>query len=138
MGTPLRSQCVCVRERNRERETDRDSVCVRERERERERDRQTDRDKACVCVVCERERERERESERDLEVAAHEARLEPEVNYLPRFSPLLICLERSPLRVDRSREIHLFENLDIVHIRLLVVCSSRCFVGAISLDYLAF
>ena len=45
---------------------------------------------------------------------------QPEVNYLPRFSPLLICLERSPLRVDRSREIDLFENLDIVHIRLLV------------------
>ena len=45
---------------------------------------------------------------------------QPEVNYLPRFSPLLICLERSPLRGDRSREIDLFENLDIVHIRLLV------------------
>ena len=45
---------------------------------------------------------------------------QPEVNYLPRFSPLWICLERSPLRVDRSRQIDLFENLDIVHIRLLV------------------
>ena len=45
---------------------------------------------------------------------------QPEVNYLPRFSPLLICLERSPLRGDRSREIDLFENLDMVHIRLLV------------------
>ena len=44
-----------------------------------------------------------------------------EVNYLPRFSPLLICLERSPLRGDRSREIDFFENLDVVHIRLLVV-----------------
>ena len=43
---------------------------------------------------------------------------QPEVNYSPRFSPLLICLE---LRGDRSREIDLFENLDIVHIRLLVV-----------------
>ena len=46
---------------------------------------------------------------------------QPEVNYLLRFSPLLICLERSPLRGDRSRQIDLFENLDIVHIRLLVV-----------------
>ena len=45
---------------------------------------------------------------------------QPEVNYLSRFSPLLICLERSPLRGDRSRQIDLFENLDIVHIRLLV------------------
>ena len=45
---------------------------------------------------------------------------QPEVNYLPRFCPLLICLERSPPRGDRSREIHLIENLDIVHIRLLV------------------
>jgi hypothetical protein len=43
---------------------------------------------------------------------------QPDVNYLPRFSPLLICLERSPLRGDRSREID--ENLDKVHIRLLV------------------
>ena len=60
---------------------------------------------------------------------------QPEVNYLPSFSPLFICLERSPLRGDRSREIDLFENLDIVHIRLLVVarhpqarqpCATRC------------
>jgi len=39
---------------------------------------------------------------------------QPEVNYLLRFSP--------PLRGDRSRKIGLFENLDIVHIRLLVEC----------------
>jgi hypothetical protein len=32
----------------------------------------------------------------------------------------LTCLERPPLRGDRSREIDLFENLDIVHIRVLV------------------
>jgi hypothetical protein len=37
----------------------------------------------------------------------------------------LICLERSPLRGDRSREIDLFENLDIVHIRLLVAAQRR-------------
>ena len=47
----------------------------------------------------------------------------PEVNDLPRFSPLLICLERSPLslliclersplRGDCSMQIDLFENLD--------------------------
>jgi hypothetical protein len=36
----------------------------------------------------------------------------------------LICLERSPLRGDRSREIDLFENLDKVHIRLLVEVES--------------
>jgi hypothetical protein len=46
---------------------------------------------------------------------------QPEVKYLPRFSPLLIRLEGSPLRGDRSREIELFESLDMVHIRLLVV-----------------
>jgi len=45
---------------------------------------------------------------------------QPEVNYLPRFGPQLICLERSPLRGDHSREIDLLENLDIVHITLLV------------------
>ena len=48
---------------------------------------------------------------------------QPEANYLPRFNHLLISLERSPLRGDHSREIDLFENLDIVHIRLLVVAS---------------
>jgi hypothetical protein len=43
------------------------------------------------------------------------------VNYLPRFSPQLISLERYTLSVYRIGEIDLFENLDIVHIRLLVV-----------------
>ena len=45
---------------------------------------------------------------------------QPEVNYLPRFSPQLIALERYTLSVYRAGEIDLFENLDIVHIRLLV------------------
>ena len=46
---------------------------------------------------------------------------QPEVNYLPRFSPQLISLERYTLSVYRAGEIDLFENLDIVLIRLLVV-----------------
>ena len=46
---------------------------------------------------------------------------QPEVNYFPRFSPQLISLERYTLSVYRAGEIDLFENLDIVHIRLLVV-----------------
>ena len=45
---------------------------------------------------------------------------QPEVNYLPRFSPQLISLERYTLSVYLAGEIDLFENLDIVHIRLLV------------------
>ena len=45
---------------------------------------------------------------------------QPEVNYLPRFSPQLISLEYSSLRLQYSREIDLLENLDIVHITLLV------------------
>ena len=45
---------------------------------------------------------------------------QPEVNYLPRFSPQLISLERYTLSVYRAGEIDLFENLEIVHIRLLV------------------
>jgi len=47
--------------------------------------------------------------------------LPPQVNHLPRFSPHLISLERYTLSVYRAGEIDLFENLDIVHIRLLVV-----------------
>ena len=43
---------------------------------------------------------------------------QPEVNYLPRFSPRLISLERYTLSVYRAGEIDLFKNLDIVHIRL--------------------
>ena len=54
------------------------------------------------------------------ELAARDNHQQPEVNYLPRFSPLLICLERLPLRGDRSGEIDLFENLEMIHIRLLV------------------
>ena len=46
---------------------------------------------------------------------------QPEVIYLPRFSPQLISLERYTLSVHRTGEIDLFENLDIVHITLLVV-----------------
>ena len=42
---------------------------------------------------------------------------QPEVNYLPRFSPRLISLE---LCVYRAGEIDLFKNLVILHIRLLV------------------
>ena len=57
---------------------------------------------------------------KDVQARCAPLHQQPEVNYLPRFSPLLICLERSPLRGDRSRQIDLFENLDIVHIRLLV------------------
>ena len=49
-------------------------------------------------------------------VAIHQ---EPEVNYLSHFGPL-IFLERYTLSVYRAGEINLFENLDIVHIRLLV------------------
>ena len=45
---------------------------------------------------------------------------QPEVNYLPSFSPQLISLERYTLSVYRAGEIDLFENLDIVHTRLLV------------------
>ena len=45
---------------------------------------------------------------------------QPEVNYLPRFSPQLISLEEQTLRVYFSGEIDLLENLDIVHITLLV------------------
>ena len=45
---------------------------------------------------------------------------QPEVNYLHRFSPQLISLERYTLSVYRAGEIELFGNLDIVHIRLLV------------------
>ena len=45
---------------------------------------------------------------------------QPEVDYLPRFSPQLIFLERYTLSVYRVGEIDLFENLDKVHIRLLV------------------
>ena len=45
---------------------------------------------------------------------------QPEENHLPRFSPQLISLERYTLSVYRAGEIDLFENLDIVHIRLLV------------------
>jgi len=45
---------------------------------------------------------------------------QPEVNYLPRFSPQLISLERYTLGVYRAGEIDLFDNLDIVYIRLLV------------------
>ena len=45
---------------------------------------------------------------------------QPEVNCLPRFSPRLISLEESTLRIYSSGEINLLENLDIVHITLLV------------------
>jgi len=48
---------------------------------------------------------------------------QPEVNYLPRFSPQLISLERYTLSVYRAGQIDLLENLDIVHIRLLVEVS---------------
>ena len=47
-----------------------------------------------------------------------------EVTCLPRFSPQLISLERYTLSVYRAGEIDLFENLDIVHIRLLVAVTS--------------
>ena len=55
---------------------------------------------------------------RKKRVATHQ---QPEVNYLPRFSPQLISLERYTLSVYRAGGIDLFENLDIVHTRLLVV-----------------
>ena len=56
-----------------------------------------------------------------LAVVSHPAiHQQPEVNYLPRFSPQLISLERYTLSVYRAGEIDLFENLDIVHLRLLV------------------
>ena len=50
------------------------------------------------------------------------------MNYLPRFSPQLISLERYTLSVYRAGEIDLFENLDIVHIRLLVAAHTRVLV----------
>ena len=50
---------------------------------------------------------------------------QPEVNYVPHFSPQLISLEYSTLRVQFSGEIDLLENLDIVHITLLVVGQER-------------
>ena len=55
--------------------------------------------------------------EPDWTRASHQ---QPEVTYLPRFSPQLISLERYTLSVYRAGEIDLFKNLDIVHIRLLV------------------
>ena len=45
---------------------------------------------------------------------------QPEVNYLPRFGPQLISLEECSLRLHSPRGIDLLENLDIVHITLLV------------------
>ena len=52
---------------------------------------------------------------------------QPEVNYLPLFGPQLTSLEESTLRVYFSGEIDLFENLDIVHITMLVVrCMDLC------------
>ena len=51
-------------------------------------------------------------------------RQQPEVNYSARFSLRLISLERWPCEGHHSREIDLFENLDIVHIRLLVVAGA--------------
>ena len=45
---------------------------------------------------------------------------QPEVNYLPRVSPQLISLTTYTLSVYIAGEIDLFENLDIVQIRLLV------------------
>ena len=53
----------------------------------------------------------------DVAIQVHQ---QPEVNYLPRFSPQLISPARYTLSVYRAGEIDLFENLDIVHIRLLV------------------
>ena len=50
---------------------------------------------------------------------------QPEVNYLPRFSPQLISLERYTLSVYRTGGIEIFENLDIVHNRLLVGGKAR-------------
>ena len=49
-----------------------------------------------------------------------ETHQQPEVNYLPRFSLQLNTLEESSLRLYYSREIDLLENLDVVHITLLV------------------
>ena len=45
---------------------------------------------------------------------------QPEVNYLPRFGPHLISLERLMLSIYCAGEIDPFENLDIFPIRLLV------------------
>ena len=58
---------------------------------------------------------------RSIPRSCSDSHQQPEVNYLPRFSPQLISLERYTLSVYRAGEIDLFENLDIVHIRLLVV-----------------
>ena len=53
--------------------------------------------------------------------AAHRpSHQQPEVNYLPRFGPQLISLEEYTLSVYFSGEIDVLENLDIVHITLLV------------------
>ena len=57
---------------------------------------------------------------------------QPEVNYLPRFSPHLISLERYTLRVYRAGEFDLLGELDIVHIRLLVVLLPRISEGRVT------
>ena len=54
---------------------------------------------------------------------------QPDVNYLPRFSPQLISLERYTLSVYRAGGIDHFENLDIVRIRLLVGVCARSVWG---------
>jgi len=50
---------------------------------------------------------------------------QPEVNNLPHFSPQLFPLERQMLSFYRAGEIDLFENLDIVHMRLLLAVERR-------------
>ena len=45
---------------------------------------------------------------------------QPEVNYLPRFSPQLVSPVMYTLSVYIAGEIDLLENLDTVHITLLV------------------
>ena len=54
----------------------------------------------------------------EYQVCSHQ---QPEVNYLPRFSPTLMSFDRYTLSVYRTGEIDLFENLFLVDIRLLVV-----------------
>ena len=50
---------------------------------------------------------------------------QPQVEVFTPFQPSVDSLERYTLSVYRAGEIDLFENLDIVHIRLLVVPSVR-------------
>ena len=73
-----------------------------------------------VYFICVYEFTRQRDAVHELAKKIAAVHLQPEVNYLPRFSPQLISLEEYTLRVYFPGEIDLLEKLDIVHITLLV------------------